>query len=170
MLLLAQRQRENESRRVVQSAFRRLRNRRRLQTRYCVVLLLLLLTSTLTNYSTVSCTVWIRLPSNIVCIASSPHISTNFSVSSSVQINTTCHVTFDLTRMMIMRMRRTVENGSAFTLGARTVPERSRTVELTVLFRTVQNGTLAFTLRWERFQSCQNGSRSASVNVVLEKI
>ena len=36
--------------------------------------------------------------------------------------------------MMIMRMRRTVENGSAFTLGARTVPERSKTVELTVLF------------------------------------
>ena len=43
-------------------------------------------------------------------------------------------VTFDLTRMMIMGMRRTVENGSAFTLGARTVPERSRMVELTVLF------------------------------------
>ena len=59
-LLLAQRQRENESRRVVQSAFRRLRNRRRLQTRYRVVLLLLLLTSTLTTYSTVLRTVWIR--------------------------------------------------------------------------------------------------------------
>ena len=60
--------------------------------------------------------------------------------------------------MMIMRMRRTVENGSAFTLGARTVPERSR---------TVRNGTLAFTLRWERFQSCQNGSRSAMVLVLF---
>ena len=133
-LLLAQRQRENESRRVVQSAFRRLRNRRRLQTRYRVVLLLLLLTSTLTNYSTVSHTVWIRLSSNISCIASSPHISTTFSASSSVQIymyNLPCFtcITFDLTRMMIMRMRRTVENGSAFTLGVRTVPERSRTVE-----------------------------------------
>ena len=114
----------------MQSAFRRLRNRRRLQTRYRVVLLLLLLTSTLTNYSTVSRTVWIRLPSNI---ALSPHISTNFSVPSSVQIQLAC-VTFDLTLTMIMRMRRTVENGSAFTLGARTVPERSRTVELTVLF------------------------------------
>ena len=58
-LLLAQRERENDGRRVIRSALRRLRNRRRLQIRYrCAVMLLF---GTLMSLSSSVCrSVWIR--------------------------------------------------------------------------------------------------------------